>query len=378
MARSLHGPGRGLADSEVRVMAVSPVSSASPEASALPQDAASWIVQPGDTLSGIARRLQRDGMPGATAELVRTLARLNGLSSPDHIEVGQVLTLPSRAGRPAANQDLVSVLERGVQTSAGTLRTHVDEQRARLENALLRWVHRVPSELAPPPAADRTPLFRQGDPAWGAERLGPSGEGPTLAQAGCALTACAMALSRIGGTVLTPDALLKHLRASGGFQGPLLDWSAAASAIPGGTRASPGALDCAQLDRELDAGRPVLLRVVHEVQGRPRQHWICLIGRDASSGQYTRERIRPPVGRRCSPAPVPRSGASTASRSGTRRMGGWYGSAIARPEPRLHCRPRDDPGPGATRRSIPDPGPRDCWLAAASPDSPAGRLDLLR
>ena len=286
MARSLHGPGRGLADSEVRVMAVSPVSSASPEASALPQDAASWIVQPGDTLSGIARRLQRDGMPGATAELVRTLARLNGLSSPDHIEVGQVLTLPSRAGRPAANQDLVSVLERGVQTSAGTLRTHVDEQRARLENALLRWVHRVPSELAPPPAANRTPLFRQGDPAWGAERLGPSGEGPTLAQAGCALTACAMALSRIGGTVLTPDALLKHLRASGGFQGPLLDWSAAASAIPGGTRASPGALDCAQLDRELDAGRPVLLRVVHEVQGRPRQHWICLIGRDASSGQY--------------------------------------------------------------------------------------------
>ena len=287
MARSLHGSGRGLADSEVRVMAVSPVSSASPGSSALPQDAASWLVQPGDTLSGIARRLQREGMPGTTAELMRTLARLNGLSSPDHIEVGQVLALPSRAEPPATDGDRVSVLERGAQAVAGTLRTHVDEQRARLENALLRWVYRVPSEPPPPRVVESTPLFRQGDPAWRAERLGVSGEGPTLAQAGCALTACAMALSRIGGTVLTPDTLLRHLRTSGGFQGPLLDWSAAGSAIPGATHASPGALDCAQLDRELDAGRPVLLRVVHDFQGHPRQHWICLTGRDPASGRYS-------------------------------------------------------------------------------------------
>jgi len=287
MARSLHEVMRGLADSEVRVMAVSPVSSASPGASALPWDAASWIVQPGDTLCGIARRLQREGMPGTTTELVRTLARLNGLSSSNHIEVGQVLTLPSRAGGRVTDGDVVSVLERGVQAFAGTLCTQVDEQRARLETALLRWVHRVPAERMPAPAADRTPLFRQGDPAWRTERLGVSGEGPTLAQAGCALTACAMALSRIGGAVLTPDALLRHLRASGGFRGPLLDWSAAGSAIPGGTRASPGALDCAQLDRELDAGRPVLLRVVHDVQGHPRQHWVCLTGRDPASGRYT-------------------------------------------------------------------------------------------
>ena len=292
-------------------MAVDPVSSGSPEVSLPPQDAASWVVQPGDTLSGIAHRLQQEGVPGTTADLVRTLARLNKLSNPDRIEVGQVLALPARAERPTVDRDLVSVLERGVRRGAETLRTCVDDPRARLENAMLRWFHRVPSETATPGAAQRTPLFRQGDPAWRAERLGVTGEGPTLAQAGCALTACAMALSRIGGTVLSPDALLRHLRASGGFQGPLLDWSAAGSAIPGGTRASPGALDCAQVDRELDAGRPVLLRVVHDVQGQPRQHWICLTGRDPSTGQYTAN--DPATGR---PTLLTRSGTALASLGG--------------------------------------------------------------
>ena len=176
---------------------------------------------------------------------------------------------------------------------------------------MLRWVHRVPSETATPRAVQHTPLFRQGDPAWRAERLGVTGEGPTLAQAGCALTACAMALSRIGSTVLTPDALLRRLRASGGFQGPLLDWSAAGSAISGGTQASPRPLDCAQVDRELDAGRPVLLRVVHDVQGQPRQHWICLTGRDPGTGQYTAN--DPATGR---PTLLARSGTALASLGG--------------------------------------------------------------
>ena len=59
------------------------------------------------------------------------------------------------------------------------------------------------------------------------------------------------------------------------------------SAVRGSPRACPGPLDRAELDRELDAGRPVLLRVVHEVTGSPRQHWICVTGRDARTGRYT-------------------------------------------------------------------------------------------
>ena len=288
MARSLHTTRRVLATSEVRSMAVRSVSPGSPEVSAPREDVGTWVVQRGDTLSGIARQLQQWGVPSPTAELVRTLARLNGLASADRIEVGQVLTLPSRPGRPRTDEDVVAVLGRSLRQGAGTLALQVDAQRARLETALLRWIHRVPDEPAPSRAAADTPRFRQADPAWRAERLGVWGEGPTLAQAGCAVTACAMALSRIGGTVLTPDALVRHLRASGGFQGRLLDWSAAGSAIPGDARASADVLDCTELDGELDAGRPVLLRVVHDdVQGHPRQHWICLTGRDGDSGQYT-------------------------------------------------------------------------------------------
>jgi LysM repeat protein len=266
-------------------MAVSPVSSGSPEVPASPPEA-TWVVQPGDTLSGIARQLQRTGTPGTSAELVQTLARLNGLSDPDRISVGQVLTLPPRTERPR-DEDVVALVERDVLHGLQQLRVSAGEQRTRLENALLGFLHRVPADAGPRPTSSGTPCFRQSDPAWRSERLGVAGEGPTLAQAGCAITACAMALSRLGGTVLTPDALVRHLRDSGGFQGPLLDWSAAGTAIHEGPRATPGTLDCARLDRELDAGRPVLLRVVHDVQGRPRQHWVCLTGRDPATGDYT-------------------------------------------------------------------------------------------
>jgi len=244
------------------------------------------VVHPGDTLSGIARQLQRAGTPGTTAELVRTLVRLNGLSDPDRISAGRVLALPDRAERPR-EVDVVGVVEHDVLHGLQQLRMHVGEQKTRLENALLGLLHRVPDDTAPRRTAPDTPCFRQSDPAWRTERLGVSGDGPTLAQAGCAVTACAMALSKLGGTVLTPDALVRHLRDAGGFQGPLLDWSAAGSAIHAGPQATPGALDCAELDRELDAGRPVLLRVAHDVQGKPRQHWICLTGRDRGTGQYT-------------------------------------------------------------------------------------------
>jgi LysM repeat protein len=266
-------------------MAVCPVSSGLPEPSASPEGA-TWVVQPGDTLTGIARQLQRTGTPGATAELVRTLARLNGISDPDRISVGQALTLPPRLER-ARDEDVVGTVEHDVLHGLQHLRMHVGEQKTRLENAVLGLLRRVPGDSKPRQESSDTPLFRQSDPAWRAERLGVSGDGPTLAQAGCAVTACAMALSRIGGTVLTPDALVRHLRDAGGFQGPLLDWSAAGSAIHEGPRVTPGALECAELDRELDAGRPVLLRVVHDVQGRPRQHWICLTGRDRGTGEYT-------------------------------------------------------------------------------------------
>ncbi len=270
-------------------MSVGPVASGPSEVSGPLPEPSTWVVQPGDTLVRIARQLQGEGMPGTTAELVRTLARLNGIENPDRIEVGQVLALPSPSPTCPAPGD--TVVADGPWRSPAPERRPLDaaERESLLHGALLRLTRgsSAPVRSEHPRAPDGTPLFRQGDPAWRSERLGVSGDGPTLARAGCAVTACAMALSRLGGTVVTPDALLRHLRGSGGFRGPLVDWSVAGAVVPGGPRACPAELDRGALDRELDAGRPVLLRVVHGVHGGPRQHWICLTGRDPGSGHYT-------------------------------------------------------------------------------------------
>ena len=311
----------------------------------------------GQTLGGIARQLTREGMPGTTAELVRTLARLNGIENPDHIEVGQVLTLPRRASAPASDRGHGGDRRSCHAALDGRCRrwTPPDDS-GLLQGALLRLTRGLTAPAASaaiPRAPDGTPLFRQGDPAWRAERLGLSGEGPTLSHAGCAVTACAMALSRLGGTVLTPDALVRHLRASGGFKGPLVDWSLAGSAVQGAPRACPGPLDCGELDRELDAGRPVLLRVVHDVQGGARQHWVCLTGRDARTGQYTRQRPGHRTHDACWSGRTARWRAPAASRSTTPPTGGWCASAPAprsRPERRGHPRSRRAP---ARRRVAP-------------------------
>ena len=95
------------------------------------------------------------------------------------------------------------------------------EREGLLHGALLRLTRGLTLPVQPghPRAPDGTPLFRQGDPAGAASGSASPERGPTLAHAGCAVTACAMALSRIGDTVVTPDALVRHLRASGRLPG---------------------------------------------------------------------------------------------------------------------------------------------------------------
>ena len=284
-------------------MSIAPVPGGGPSGEPRPEAVETWQVEPGDTLCGIARALHQQGVAGSIDSLVRELARLNGLRDPDRIEVGQLLRLPVRtrsAAVASASTDRMELAPPPNGLPPAPLRA--DERRALLEGMLFRLragqsgaaepargsagtpsSGPLPRELRRAP--DGTPLFRQGDPAWKAERLGADGDGPTLAHAGCAITACAMALSRVSGQVLTPDVLLRHLRDGGGFQGALVDWSRAGTAA--GVRLAPGALERTAVDCELDAGRPVLLRVQHDVQGVPRQHWICVTARDRTSGCYT-------------------------------------------------------------------------------------------
>ncbi len=53
-----------------------------------------YTVSSGDTLWAIASRLSAQGVAGSTAELVRQLARQNGLANPNLLRVGQRLQLP--------------------------------------------------------------------------------------------------------------------------------------------------------------------------------------------------------------------------------------------------------------------------------------------
>lgn len=83
--RSTSPAGRGRWRIALAASAVLLLSAVLPAARAVASDAATYVVQPGDTLSGIADAL------GVTPE---ALAEANGLSSPDVIVAGQVLTVP--------------------------------------------------------------------------------------------------------------------------------------------------------------------------------------------------------------------------------------------------------------------------------------------
>ena len=68
-----------------------------------------YVIAPGDTLSGIADRF------GIS---VSTLAQMNGLASPDYLQVGQKLTLGDTPASPASTSPLQS-------TSSASQQTHV-------------------------------------------------------------------------------------------------------------------------------------------------------------------------------------------------------------------------------------------------------------
>src|SRR5262249_23529569 len=163
-------------------------------------------------------------------ELVGMLWRLNPeIRHPDHIEVGQVLRLPpagaSHTGAERPGPPSSDTFDRGAISSRGLPGPLFrSEERGQLLKSALFRLRQAGGSVARggdggsaahgsvrerPRSPDGTPLFRQGDPAWGAERLGQAAEGPTLSQAGCAVTACAMALSRMSGILLTPAALVR-------------------------------------------------------------------------------------------------------------------------------------------------------------------------
>lgn len=104
------------------------------------------------------------------------------------------------------------------------------------------------------------PLFSQGDPTWGRDALGRSGQ--TLGEAGCAVTSAAMVL-RFYGADTDPGRLNAYCDGHGGYtpQGWLY-WEKAAEVAGSGVRHAYEDLPSYWLlDSNLLRGNPVIVRV---------------------------------------------------------------------------------------------------------------------
>ncbi len=129
------------------------------------------------------------------------------------------------------------------------------------------------------------PVYRQGDPRWGGRALG---TGSSISAAGCAMTATAMAISKISGQPIDPGQLDRYLDSNRGYSGNAVNWSTAAQSR--GLRAESPAWSLGRIDQELAAGRPVVVGVNH-TNGRSNggangtDHWVTITGRRSENGR---------------------------------------------------------------------------------------------
>ncbi|MBL8917994.1 MAG: LysM peptidoglycan-binding domain-containing protein [Myxococcaceae bacterium] len=215
-----------------------------------------YRIRSGDTLTALARKF------GTTVE---KLAQANGIADPNKIYAGRTLKIPDGFDP-----------ERPPEAPNGEDRvTDGTEQR-------------VPAPSGPavdsngrqhPTTSDGTPMYRQGDPEWGSRALG---TGSSVARAGCAMTATAMALSRISGQTITPGQLDQYLDRNGGYSGNGLNWDVAARAA--GLTANRPAWSLDTINRNLDQGRPVVVGVDYKAGSRGgangTDHWVTITRRE--------------------------------------------------------------------------------------------------
>jgi len=133
-----------------------------------------------------------------------------------------------------------------------------------------------------PVTAQSVPLYAQGDQRWGDRSLG-SANDLSIRRAGCAMTATAMAISKISGLLIDPKELDAYLDSHNGYSGNALNWDVAAQAR--GLKATWPFPEwsLANLDKELDAGRPVVAGVDYrQGSGGGRwgtDHWVTITAR---------------------------------------------------------------------------------------------------
>ncbi len=151
--------------------------------------------------------------------------------------------------------------------------------------AMAAALAKTPPTTKPKPKVDYdadkgTPLYDQDDRRWGGRALG--NKKLTIARAGCALTATAMAISRISGRPIDPGELDRYCDHHGGYYGNNLSWEHAARAR--GLTASRPAFSLDRIDANLRQNRPVVIGVsyrggANNGGANGTDHWLTVTAR---------------------------------------------------------------------------------------------------
>jgi predicted chitinase/murein DD-endopeptidase MepM/ murein hydrolase activator NlpD len=220
-----------------------------------------YSVRSGDTLSALAKRFGTS---------VSEIAKANNISNPNRINVGQKLVIPDGFEGP-----------KGPRTPSKPADSFGSGAPAAANNG---GPVRDSNGRQYPTSADGTPMYRQGDPEWGSRTLGTSS---SLSAAGCAMTATAMAVSKITGKAINPGQMDAWLDKNGGYSGNGLIWGKAAQM--GGLGAAKQAWNLDTINKQIDAGRPVVVGVDYKAGSNGgangTDHWITITGRGKEGGK---------------------------------------------------------------------------------------------
>ena len=120
------------------------------------------------------------------------------------------------------------------------------------------------------------PSFRQSDPRWGADPLGPSST-DTLASAGCAVSSAAIILGSYG-VDTDPQRLNDYLQAHNGYTPEAwIKWEVAAQLSPRKLELYEGDVSYQLIDENLEKGNPVIVRIRYENKVT---HFVVICGKE--------------------------------------------------------------------------------------------------
>ncbi|HEX8703970.1 MAG TPA: glucosaminidase domain-containing protein, partial [Myxococcaceae bacterium] len=252
-------------------------------------------IRSGETLGALAKRF------GTT---VTALAKANNISNPNKIMAGQKLTIPDGFDRPSTGGSRPS--SGGGGSTGGTTSAPANNAAPGRAGGPMK----DDDGRQFPTSADGTPMYKQGDAQWGGRRLGSSS---SLSAAGCAMTSMAMAVSKITGKAVNPGEMDQYLDTHGGYVGNALVWGKAAAA--GGLGASKAAFNFDTINKQIDAGRPVVIGVDYKAGSNGgsngTDHWIAVTGRGTQNGKPVYFANDPATGKQI-----------TLSKDGNRLVGG--------------------------------------------------------